>query len=92
MPVEIGGNKLIIMLAYVPSRFNKMQFVGELDKQLENLSQFEIPIILAGDFHNDDSRNENINVQQSYVFSITAKGFELVKKLQLELMIPLEHV
>ena len=79
MLVEIGGNKLIIALAYVPSRFNKMHFVDELVKQLENHSQFEIPIILAGDFHNDDSRNEKIIVQQSYVFSITAKGFALVK-------------
>ena len=71
--VEIGGNKLIIALAYVPPRFNKNQLVDELDKEIENLSRFNLPTILAGDFKID-------NLQQSYLDSITANGFELLNK------------
>ena len=51
---EAFGNKLIKIVAYVPPRYDKKQFVNELDKELEILS-IKIPVVLTGEF--------NINVR-----------------------------
>ena len=72
---EIGGNKFILIVAYIPPRYDKNKFIEELDKELEILAQKNIPIVLAGDF-NINTLILN-NLQQSYLNSITANGFEL---------------
>ena len=75
---EIGGNKIILIVAYIPPRYDKNKFIEELDKELEILAQKNIPIVLAGDFNINTLRLNNL--QQSYLNSITANGFELLAK------------
>ena len=36
---EIGGNKIILIVAYIPPRYDKNKFIEELDKELEILAQ-----------------------------------------------------
>ena len=48
--VEVSGKQFIVVLAYVPPRYNKIIFVDELDKELERLAQYKVPIILTGDY------------------------------------------
>ena len=56
----------------------KKLFVGELDRELELLSHYKIPVILTGDF-NINVHIEN-NLTRSYLNTITANGFELLYK------------
>ena len=63
------------MLAYVPRRYDKIKFVDELDRELERLAQYKVPIILTGDI-NIDTLQKN-KFQQSYLNTIAANGFEL---------------
>ena len=75
---KIGGNKIILIVAYIPPRYDKNKFIEELDKELEILAQKNIPIVLAGDFNINTLRLNNL--QQSYLNSKTANGFELLAK------------
>ena len=76
--VEVSGKQFIVVLAYVPPRYDKIKFVDELDKELERLAQYKVPIILTGDI-NIDTLQKN-KLQQSYLNTITANGFELMSK------------
>ena len=49
-----------------------------MDKELEILAQKNMPIVLAGDFNINTLRLNNL--QQSYLNSITANGFEFLSK------------
>ena len=55
-----------------------IKFVNELDKELERLAQYKKPIILTGDI-NIDTLQKN-KLQQSYLNTIIANGFELLSK------------
>ena len=65
-------------MAYVPPRYDKIQFVDELDKELQHLAQYKVPIILTGDINSDTLQKNKL--QQSYLNTITANGFELLIK------------
>ena len=45
--VEVSGKQFIVVLAYVPPRYDKIKFFDELDKELERLAQYKVPIILT---------------------------------------------
>ena len=76
--VEVFGNKIIILVVYVPPTYEKKLFVDELDRELELFSHYKIPVILTGDF-NINVLIEN-NLTRSYLNTITANGFELLNK------------
>ena len=70
------GNKIIMIVAYVPPGYDKNQFVNELDNELEILSKYKILVVLTADF-NINVLAEN-HLQQSHVNTITANCFELL--------------
>ena len=76
--VEVSGKQFIVVLVYVRPRYDKIKFVDELDKELERLAQYKVPIILTGDI-NIDTLQKN-KLQQSYLNTITANEFELLSK------------
>ena len=59
---EIGGNSIILIVAYIAPRYDKNKFIEELDKELEILAQKNIPIVLAGDFNINLRKKLNINI------------------------------
>ena len=76
--VEAFGNKITMIVAYVPPRYDKKQFVNELDNELEILSKYKILVVLTADF-NINVLAEN-HLQQSHVNTITANCFELLSR------------
>ena len=66
----------------------KIQLVQELDREIENLSQINLPIVLAADFNNDALSIVSNNLLQSYLDSITTNSLNYWINRQLEIVIP----
>ena len=47
------GQKAIILVAYVPPRYDKQFVIEILNKKLEHVAQSKIPIIVTRDFNID---------------------------------------
>ena len=62
--IEKSGNQFIIIMLYVPPSHDLVKFVKNLDKELEFLEAFKVPIVLMGDFNIDTLRE--VNLQPSY--------------------------
>ena len=67
---DINGLKIIILVACIP-RYDKIQFLEELDKKLEKLYRHKIPIALAGDFNINTLKFNNL--QQAYLDTVNEK-------------------
>ena len=65
-----------MLAAYAPPRYKKV-FFGVLRKELENLAQHKIPIILTADYNIDTFKNNNL--KHGCLDIITSDGFDFSK-------------
>ena len=74
--VDFFGNRIVVVVIYVPPRYDKMSFVEDLGKELETLSAYTCPIVICVDFNIDVIlRNKLCHLYQNAIIS---NGFELI--------------
>ena len=73
--IEKSNYQFKIAVLYNPPRINKLTFIDQLDKFLEDNSSPSIPFVICGDFNIDLSKVNQLS--NNYLNCIFSNGFEL---------------